>query len=80
MQLGELTAEEFATEVTILILIDWPLQYNFLGGKKMSYDVTILILIDWPLQCRVRKEDAPIPLGVTILILIDWPLQYHWNL
>ena len=39
--------------VTILILIDWPLQYDIkLHEKNWSNRVTILILIDWPLQCN----------------------------
>ena len=36
--------------VTILILIDGFLQYDFLQAMQISYEVTILILIDGFLQ------------------------------
>ena len=37
--------------VTILILIDWPLQSVLEeAGNTIEKRVTILILIDWPLQ------------------------------
>ena len=65
----------FKTKVTILILIDGFLQYEFINNNIIYDKVTILILIDGFLQYHV-DFDLQNPTGtVTILILIDGFLQ-----
>ena len=62
--------------VTILILIDGFLQYEYIEKETCGYIiVTILILIDGFLQC-VKMTWSKEDLIVTILILIDGFLQY----
>ena len=66
--------------VTILILIDGFLQYNFRQIKISNYVVTILILIDGFLQFCVRSELKRWGKAVTILILIYGFLQYETDI
>ena len=60
--------------VTILILIDGFLQYQYHLLKTDDYIVTILILIDGFLQ-YFKGEKMEFKILVTILILIDGFLQ-----
>ncbi len=62
--------------VSILVLVDAPLEYDPVPGLQPGRSVSILVLVDAPLEYyseirRHRKE------RVSILVLVDAPLEFR---
>src|SRR5659263_671868 len=62
--------------VSILVLMDVPLESECRQAVKSRYKVSILVLMDVPLEYRCEVE-TPSNQRVSILVLMDVPLEYH---
>ena len=64
--------------VTILVLVETPLQFEIENKNGLSKNVTILVLVETPLQYYLSSKERLLP-NVTILVLVETPLQYLRN-
>ncbi len=62
------------TGVSILVLVDVPLESNAIYSLKKKKEVSILVLVDVPLECTACVFPACF-YSVSILVLVDVPLE-----
>ena len=60
--------------ITILILLETPLQCELKSITLNVNSITILILLETPLQLNIHGKNKGI-IAITILILLETPLQ-----
>ncbi len=68
---------QLAYYVSILVLMDVPLQRDKIAGYIRWLGVSILVLMDVPLQQRLSPDNHQHPYTVSILVLMDVPLQHN---
>ncbi len=61
--------------VSILVLVDVPLEYGGDSVFGVQYEVSILVLVDVPLESHMIFSDS-FSAGVSILVLVDVPLEF----
>ena len=64
--------------VTILVLVETPLQFRKHQHYESLQNVTILVLVETPLQFFAKRETSQ-KKPVTILVLVETPLQFLWH-
>ena len=61
--------------VSILVLLDYPLRQRYPLKAGRGQPVSILVLLDYPLRHLVHAQLLHGRVGVSILVLLDYPLR-----